>query len=50
MGSAGGSTAISDSILAEITTATAPSSLARASTLRENSLPVAAEASSTLQA
>ena len=32
----------------EITTATAPSSLARASTRLENSLPVAAEPSSTL--
>ena len=43
------STAISASILAEMTTQPAPSALARASTWRENALPSAAEASSTLQ-
>jgi hypothetical protein len=47
--SAGGKTAISASILAEMTTAPAPSALALASIFLENSFPVAAEASSTLQ-
>ena len=41
--------AISDSILAEITTDLALSRAARATTASDNALPLAAEASSTLQ-